>query len=86
MTQKKCSSCELPVIWAVHTKTKRRSPIDAVPSEEGNVVFEHEPGLGSDPVYRVLTRAECAEPATTKRFTNHFMTCVNAKHHRNGVH
>ena len=84
MAHPKCSSCGAPVTWAVHVDTRRRSPIDADPSEDGNIVFVHEPGMGGDPEYRLLSKAETAEPATAPRFSPHFATCPNAKQHRKG--
>jgi hypothetical protein len=66
----------------VNAATKRRAPIDVEPADDGNVIFTHEPGNGSDPEYRVLTKAERAAPITAPRHTSHFTTCPNAKQHR----
>lgn len=84
MKVKKCRSCEAPVIWAVNTATRKRSLLDADPSEEGNCVFVHNPGMGGDPEYQVLSKKELAGPATEPRHKSHFATCPNASKHRNG--
>jgi hypothetical protein len=84
MAERHCTSCGAKVTWAVHVDTRRRSPIDADENEAGNVVFTHDPDLGGDPEYRVLTQAECAEELSVARYTNHFMTCPNAKQHKKG--
>ena len=84
MKTQQCRSCGAPVIWAVHETTKKRAPIDATPVEDGNVIFVHEPGMGGDPEYHVLTKTERAFPVLTSRHTNHFLSCPNAKQHKKG--
>lgn len=84
MRTQQCRSCSARIVWAVNAETKRRAPIDELPSENGNVIFTHDPGMGSDPEYRVLSKPERAEPATAPRHTSHFATCPKAKQHRKG--
>lgn len=68
-----CRSCDAPVIWAT-TGQGKAMPVDAEPTEEGNV--ELTPGsLGRGPAATVLTGpALFSGPLRT----SHFATCEQA--------
>jgi hypothetical protein len=68
-----CSSCGASIIWAETAKGKRM-PVDARPSEGGNILLEQRPGLAP----LVDVRSGVVEGG---RFS-HFATCPQASKHR----
>jgi hypothetical protein len=83
-----CSTCRKPIIWAMHERTRRRMPIDAWPSAEGNVRLVRMPVtdeyllVDGYPVARVLTTKQ--RFGQTTLHTSHFATCPQAATHRRG--
>lgn len=70
-----CSSCGAAIIWA---KTKRgRMPVDALPSEGGNVALEDDGRSVTAIVYAAKQR-----PQFGVFYKSHFATCPNAEKHR----
>lgn len=71
-----CGSCNAPIIWA-STVNNRSMPVDAEPSDDGNVEVLHENG-------RVVAHVHTGEPlfAVGVRRKSHFVTCPNADQHR----
>lgn len=68
-----CSSCHAPIIWA-KTQKGKPMPLDAEPSEKGNIVL-------TDGVAVYLTKEALAHvpPAPgERRYVSHFATCVDA--------
>jgi hypothetical protein len=72
-----CASCKAPILWVL-TVNGRKMPLDAEPSERGNV------HLLSDGRAEVLTKEhlETAKMHKQTLYTSHFATCVNAALHR----
>jgi hypothetical protein len=82
-----CSSCEAPIVWAMHASTGNTSPFDAEPAELG--LWELSRTSDYDVIARYVgPRASSADPlfadpATLPgRYSPHFATCPNAKQHR----
>jgi hypothetical protein len=81
-----CKSCGAPIRWAWTDKDKRM-PLDAEPSEKGNMEII---GYGTkdgttEPIVRVLKKGEGdtlpgLEPPP--RYISHFATCPDAAQHR----
>ena len=72
-----CRSCHAKIFWLKNEKTGKLAPIDAAPSQDGNI--EIEAGKG---IYRVVGKAP-------GRHTSHFVTCPAAgvwkRHGGNGM-
>jgi len=68
----KCSSCEAEIIWA-ETGSGKHMPLDAVPSDKGNMVFVKGKTWVATEMDRRLYR---------ELHASHFSTCPNAAHHR----
>ena len=64
-----CKSCGARIIWAI-TGNGKKMPVDAKPTDKGNIVLE-----GEEPV------AVYVDPGTGTH-TSHFATCPNAAEHR----
>lgn len=71
-TPGRCKSCDAPILW-VRTGTGRLMPLDAVPTDTGNVLIVDDiAGVYPD-----------IDPALKlKRYTPHFATCPGAAAHR----
>lgn len=68
----RCRSCEAEIIWA-STVTGKAMPIDAAPSESGNLVY----GNGA-----VSTASDEDRRLHRPRYTSHFATCPDAPRFR----
>jgi hypothetical protein len=80
-----CKSCGAEIVWCV-TEQGKRMPIDAKPSDQGNVCMFECPETGTD-MCRVISRDELATWSADEdgqMYTSHFATCPNAKRHRKG--
>ena len=78
-----CRSCGDEIIWAVHVGTERRAPIDAEPSEGGNIMFTMRPDApGRRFEYRVFSKLESETYQGDDAHLSHFVTCPHAKEHR----
>lgn len=66
---KHCNSCGAPIYWLKNEKSGRPAPIDARTREGGNIEIDLDKRL-----YRVVGK----RPGFPL-FTNHFMTCPQAK-------
>lgn len=74
-----CRSCRAEILWAL-TPLGKRMPVDAQPSETGNVHLDH---AKSPPTARVLSTMDLDRlPADTPRYTSHFATCPDHEWHR----
>lgn len=75
-----CRNCGKAVYWC-KTNTGKIMPVDAEPSEDGNIILERN-ALGQ--VANVLNLADLATArAQGKRLhKSHFVTCPNAANHR----
>jgi len=73
----KCSACERAIIWAT-TSTGKSMPVDAVPSDNGNVVLFPTVDDGRF-VALVLGSLEILHYSGRERFTSHFATCPYAE-------
>lgn len=69
----RCRSCGAAIIWAVTGVARRAMPLDAEPTEEGNILLR-------DGVAVVATRADNTEGELM--YLSHFATCPEAKRHR----
>lgn len=82
-----CKSCGAEITWA-WTETNKRMPLDAEPSDKGNMEIigrRDDPDEPPTPIVRVLKQGEAdtlpgLEPPP--RYISHFATCVNASDHR----
>ncbi len=71
-----CRSCGAALIWAV-TEQGKRMPLDAEPSEKGNILLE-----GDKAVYVGKARIEKVREAGKPLYLSHFATRPNAKSHQ----
>lgn len=80
MNPTSCGSCGAAIVWA-KTQRGERMPVDAEPSDNGNVLV-----TGQPPNRRagVLTRgqAEGARAVGQQLHLSHFVTCPHAGSHR----
>jgi hypothetical protein len=77
VTLKRCASCPAEVIWAV-TRNGRPMPVDAEPSEAGNVRLVAREG--ASPRAEIVQHVDRREGEALR--TSHFVTCPNAVKHR----
>lgn len=65
-----CRSCSAEVFW-VETEKGKRMPVDAEPSDAGNIVIRH------DGIAHYLTAEDKLHPKYSgeHRYTSHFATC-----------
>ena len=80
----RCKFCGAQIRWALHQRTERRMPLDAVANPDGNIsVVEWGPrqagGLAL-PIVGINVPADRA--MTPMHYTSHFATCPNAAEHR----
>jgi hypothetical protein len=68
-----CRSCGADILWVWSIRHKKM-PVDAEPSERGNLILTDAPGGGS--------MAVRARDGDRELYTSHFATCPNAKAHR----
>lgn len=68
-----CRSCHKRIIWTTNVSSGKRTPVDAEPVEQGNIILVS----GNDgPESRVLTHDELAKRATRSGlYVSHFATC-----------
>jgi len=75
-----CRSCHAPVLWVV-TQAGKRMPLDAAPTDAGNVIRYGDAA-------RVLTADEVAARRSPRHvdpgplYVSHFTSCPNAAQHR----
>lgn len=62
-----CRSCHKPVIWVVVAKSGARMPIDATPTDDGQVVLDGPQGTA-----RALKKGEAYDGL---RYSSHHATC-----------
>ena len=72
-----CRSCNARIIWTKGS-TGRANPVDAEPSEKGNIQILAE----GTAVYLKADEAEAARQRGEKLHLSHFATCPNAAKHR----
>jgi hypothetical protein len=77
-----CRSCGAAIIW-VKTETGKAIPLDAEPTEGGNIIISV---LGDgvevahvETVIETKARLACPIPAGRTAFLSHFATCPEAK-------
>lgn len=76
----RCGSCKADIVWAITVATGKRIPLDAQPSEDGNVAV-HRDQVNGELIARVLKDGEQTGP-WEHRGVSHFATCPNADQHR----
>ena len=74
MTGFKCRSCGAAIFWA-RTPNGKAIPLDAEPTEDGNVVVNGGQAL-------VFTKGSPTVADGTVKYTCHFQTCKDAAKHR----
>lgn len=75
-----CRSCNAPIVWAINDRTRRRAPLDANLTPDGNCALD--PVSGE---YHVYGRGAVIPANDLGRLhTNHFQTCPNAADHARG--
>lgn len=77
----RCRSCRAPVIWALTEAHRRRMPVDAEPTPDGNVLLTDD----DPPIAQVLVPGQASlftADNGAPTFTSHFATCPNADQHR----
>lgn len=76
-----CRSCKAPVRWVI-MESGRRNPLDAEPTDRGNVALEAGGQRGIVLAGDELARARAhGEPL----YLSHFATCPFADQHRRGA-
>ncbi len=81
----RCKSCDASIIWAVHAGTGRSAPIDAEPSDGGNIMLRTAPGDRHHDgaiVYTLMTKEAAETYHGGDAHRNHFATCPDAASHR----
>lgn len=73
----RCQKCGAAVLWLRHKETDKPAPIEAAPSENGNILVQ-----GS--LYRIATddEKEKAKKIGKALYLNHFASCEFAKSFR----
>lgn len=66
---KSCRSCGAPVVFAQHSRTGKRAPLEPDPAGRFTIVHPHYFQAGPN-------------VAPEHRWTNHFATCIGAAEHR----
>lgn len=79
--EKPCRSCGQPMVW-VETIYGKRIPLDAQPSEKGNIVVVNGIAIYISGPKREGEAREGAERAGLRLYTSHFSSCPNAEQHR----
>ena len=74
---KKCQYCEKPILWLKHKETLKFAPIEAEPSESGNIFINGD-------FYRMATDEEVGKAKQIGKplYINHFATCEFANQFR----
>lgn len=75
-----CQSCGAAIFFAV-TPSGSRMPIDANPTDDGNVLVMQSRSNPDDKKAVVLAR-DAEKPRDRRLFTSHFSTCPKAAEHR----
>jgi hypothetical protein len=71
---RRCSSCGVPIVDALHEKTKKTAPIEAQPVADGNIRLDEKTRT-----YTVVPKAELEEARRKEiLFINHFARCKDA--------
>lgn len=69
-----CKDCQAPIVWC-ETPSGKKMPVDAAPSERGNILMERgDKGM----LGRIALPTDLPGP----RHTSHFVTCPNAANRR----
>ncbi len=85
-----CKSCDAEIIWAVSAATGRPAPIDAAPSDGGNIHLREAPRTsvtGTETgdkviVYTLMTKLAASQYQGADAHRSHFATCPFAGSHR----
>lgn len=72
-----CRSCGAKVLWVTMAGTGKANPLDAEPSDKGNVEVTYDTG---QPVGTVVTNEDRLFPVPL--YLSHFATCPDAESHR----
>ncbi len=74
--REECGTCQAPIIWASHERTRGPAPIDAEPVVGGTIqLFDGPTGIVG---YRILKPEQVATKTWGSLHTNHFATCRDA--------
>jgi hypothetical protein len=76
-TRSQCRSCEAPIYWVL-TAAKKRMPVDAEPTSDGNVLLS----LRGDELVAEVIGPNREVPVGRKRYRAHWATCSHAAEHR----
>ena len=80
-----CKSCDAEIIWAVSAATGKPAPIDAAPSDGGNIHLREAPGTETGDkviVYTMMTKEAASQYQGGDAHRSHFATCPDAASHR----
>lgn len=75
-----CRSCGASIVWTL-TDSGKRMPVDAEPTDGGNVFLWRKDGEVRAMVLGALDTVR-TELDNGKRYTSHFVTCPDAAEHR----
>lgn len=75
----RCKSCGAAIRWVLSATTGRRMPLDAEPSDAGNVTVDQRM---RGPTATVWPAGEPPPADLGPRYVSHFATCPNARRHR----
>lgn len=70
-----CRSCGAPILFVTMQKTGKTMPLDAEPSEHGNILLSNGQGV-------VVKNPADARACGEKTYLSHFATCPNSVRHR----
>ncbi|MFD8437418.1 hypothetical protein ACFV2I_20250 [Streptomyces microflavus] len=77
-----CRGCRAPICWALTTANGRRQPVDAEPTDEGNLAVTQ--GADGKLYVRSLTKAHPEPRPSEWRAMPHFATCTSPPPRRSG--
>ncbi|HEY8560471.1 MAG TPA: hypothetical protein VIL74_08845 [Pyrinomonadaceae bacterium] len=68
-----CKKCGAPIMWLKHKTSGKPAPIEAISSEQGNILVDASTGT----MYRVATNDEIEKARRINHplYLNHFVTC-----------
>lgn len=74
-----CRSCGAPIVWAIAAGSSRRIPLDADPTDDGNLIVVRHRWDGPDRTIPIVHVVDEDAGTDGLRFRSHFATCPDAK-------
>jgi hypothetical protein len=76
-----CRACQAPIVWAT-TSAGKNMPVDAEPSDDGNVLLF--PTVDHKVIAIAMGKREATMSKAKERYKSHFATCPSAASFRKG--